>query len=305
MTMLITGASGFVGRHLTKIKGDFRCVVRSGKKNTFPDSYVVSAIDANTQWNDCFHGVESIIHLAGLAHSNSFTFDDYKRINTEGTLRLALKAAEAGVKRFVFVSSIGVNGPSTSDTPFTVDHIATPHNAYTLSKFEAEVGLKKISRDTGLEVVIVRPTLVYGPSAPGNFGMLTKLVSKLPILPFGLANNRRSFIAVQNLADFLLTCAVHPDAHGCTFLASDSEVISTKVLTNSIAEGLGKRVIQLPIPVRLMRIVGKLAGKSDMIEQLYGNLEVDSSNAKSILGWTPPLTMKQAMGTMCEIRKKY
>lgn len=300
MTILVTGASGFIGQYITNLNYDFRCVVRSDEVHSFSDSYVVSSIDSSTEWNGCFDGVDSIIHLAGLAHGKSFKDSEYVAVNVEGTLRLALKAAEARVSRFVFISSIGVNGTSSRSTPFSPYCAVEPHNMYAASKYEAELGLKEISKQTGMEVVIVRPTLVYGPNAPGNFGMLTKLVSKLPCLPFGLAKNKRDFIAVQNLADLLVTCATHPDAVGHTFLASDSETVSTKEFTNAIAEGLGKGAVQLPIPVSLMRLAGKLTGKSEMIEQLFGNLEVESSNIKEVLGWVPPYTMKQAMASLSE-----
>lgn len=298
MTILVTGATGFIGKNLTQLDQNFRCVVRSGKKHSFTDSYSVPTIDASTEWVDCFQGVNSIIHLAGLAHNRAYTNDEYRAVNTEGALRLALKAAEAGVKRFVFVSSIGVNGSSSNNGYFSHSDSVNPHNAYTSSKYEAEVGLKKIAEDIGLEVVIVRPTLVYGPNAPGNFQALVKLVTKLPFLPFGLANNRRDFIAVQNLADLLVTCANHPNAAGHTFLASDFETVSIKEFSDAIGVGLGKKVVQLPVPASLMRFFGKVIGKSAMIEQLYGDLKVDSSNIKEVLTWTPPLTMKQAMASL-------
>lgn len=295
MTILVTGATGFIGQHLTRLNQNFRCVVRSGEKHSFADSYSVPTIDALTEWVDCFQGVSSIIHLAGLAHNRAYTDDEYREINTEGALRLALKAAEAGVKRFVFVSSIGVNGTNSYNRAFLPSDVAKPHNSYSRSKYEAELGLWDISKQTGLEVVIVRPTLVYGPNAPGNFGSLTKLITKLPILPFGMADNQRSFIAVQNLADLLVTCALSPNAAGHTFLASDGEAISTKAFSNAIVDGLDRKVTQLSIPVRLLFIAGKLTGKTAMIEQLFGNLKVDSSNLKEVLGWHPPLSMKQAM----------
>lgn len=295
MTILVTGATGFIGQNLIQLDQNFRCVARSGEKHSFTDSYSVPTIDASTEWGDCFHGVDSIIHLAGLAHNKLYTNDEYRAVNTEGTLRLALKAAEAGVKRFVFVSSIGVNGTNSYNRVFLPNDVAKPHNSYSRSKYEAELGLWTISKQTGLEIVIVRPTLVYGLNAPGNFGSLTKLITKLPILPFGMANNQRSFIAVQNLADLLVTCALSPDAAGHTFLASDGEALSTKVFSNAIAAGLGRKVTQLPIPVRLLLIAGKLTGKTAMIEQLFGNLQVDSSNLKEVLDWEPPLSMKQAM----------
>lgn len=298
MAILVTGATGFVGRELTKLKKDFRCVVRLGEAHSYHNTFSVPSIDASTEWEGCFNDVHSLIHLAGLAHSKTFSTYDYNLVNTAGTLRLAQKAVEAGVRRFVFVSSIGVNGTSTIGAPFTPHSKENPHNHYAQSKYDAELGLKKIAENTGLEVVIVRPVLVYGAHAPGNFGLLTKLVSKLPILPFGSVNNRRDFIAVQNLVDLLVTCATHPDATGHTFLASDGKTVSTKQFTNAIAKGLGKKVFQLPIPVGLMRLVGKVAGKSAMMEQLFGNLEVDSSNTREILNWTPPFTMEQSMASL-------
>jgi nucleoside-diphosphate-sugar epimerase len=179
----------------------------------------------------------------------------------------------------------------------------TPHNHYAKSKSLAELGLKKIASETGLEVIVVRPTLVYGPKAPGNFGLLTKLVHKLPLLPFGLADNKRDFIAVQNLVDLLMTCVNHPNAAGHTFLASDCQTVSIKSFTNAVGKGLGKTVIQLPVPVSLMRLTARLVGKSAMMEQLLGNLQVDSSNAHDVLGWVPPYTMEQAMASLSENKK--
>ncbi|MCR9389652.1 NAD-dependent epimerase/dehydratase family protein [Vibrio alginolyticus] len=303
MTVILTGTSGFIGSYLLKNDLVTKAVIRSNReleKKGNLKTHVVTSIDSSTNWKGAFESIDCVIHLAGLAHRKTFTVDDYNEVNVKGTLHLARQAAKNGIKRFIFVSSIGVNGTSTYESPFEYDSLPSPHNAYAQSKYDAECGLKKIAQETGLEVVIVRPTLVYGPEAPGNFGMLTKLVNKLPFLPFGLTNNRRDFIAVQNLADLLLTCASHPDAAGHTFLASDGETVSIKQFTNAIADGLGKKVIQLPVPVSLMRLVGKLTGKSVMIEQLYGNLEVDSSNIKEVLGWTPPLTMKKAMSTLCD-----
>ncbi|MFL9782906.1 NAD-dependent epimerase/dehydratase family protein [Vibrio cyclitrophicus] len=298
MPILVTGASGFVGRELTKLALDFRCVVRTGTSQTSKDVCIVPNIDGSTDWGGCFEQVDAIIHLAGLAHNKVALESDYQSVNTDGTLNLALKAAEAGVKRFVFVSTIGVNGTSSQGRPFLSSDSPKPHNSYAMSKYKAELGLLNISKKTGLEVVIVRPTLVYGPNAPGNFGMLARLINKTPVLPFGLANNRRDFIAVQNLVDLLVTCARHENAAGHIFLASDNEVVSTKIFTNAIADGYGKKVTQLPIPEGLMRLAGRLIGKPAMIEQLYGNLEVDSSNTKKILDWTPPFTMKQAMKSL-------
>ncbi|EGQ7979702.1 NAD-dependent epimerase/dehydratase family protein [Vibrio cholerae] len=306
-SILLTGSTGFVGTNLVKsltLKSDY--IVKSAVRHAVNKDdgllFEVGDINASTDFGLALNNVTVVVHCAARAHvANHATVDSlaqFRAVNTEGTLNLAQQAANAGVKRFVFVSSIGVNGTSTSDKPFTSYGKVQPHNAYAQSKYEGELGLKKIAEETGLEVVIVRPTLVYGPRAPGNFGMLTKLVKKLPVLPFGLANNRRDFISVQNLADLLIACATHPKAAGHTFLASDSETVSIKQFVNAIAKGLGKTVFQLPVPVSLMRLAGKLVGKPDMIEQLYGNLEVDSSNIKEVLGWTPPYTMEQSMALL-------
>jgi nucleoside-diphosphate-sugar epimerase len=303
MKILITGSTGFVGLELAKLYSNKRCVVRPFKQNTYNDEFCVTFINKDTCWNGAFEGVDIVIHLAGLAHNNAYSKIEYHNINLAGTLNLAEQAVNSGVKRFIFVSSIGVNGTSTSNLIFDHSSKASPHNAYAESKYKAEVGLKAISDKTGLEVVIVRPTLVYGPNAPGNFGVLTKLVSKLPLLPFGLTDNKRDFIAVQNLAHLLITCANHPSAAGHTFLASDGETVSIKQFTNAIARGLNKKLIQLPVPVSLMRLVARLVGKSAMAEQLLGNLQVDSSNAQEVLGWIPPYTMEQAMASLSENNK--
>lgn len=301
MKILVTGSTGFIGRHLHIYYPELVKTVRFSSLDVEggeSKGVFISSILKDTEYQEQLYDINSIIHLAGLAHSSSYTAEEYQEVNVEGTLKLAMAAAKARVKRFVFVSSINVSGTSTFLKPFSTTSFSEPKTDYACSKYEAELGLKKISQETGLEIVIVRPTLVYGPCAPGNFGMLTSLINKLPLLPFGLANNRRDFIAVQNLADLLVTCAKHPAAAGRIFLASDRETVSIKEFTNAIAKGLGKKVFQLPIPITLMHLAGKLFGKSDMIEQLYGNLEVDSSNLKDVLGWTPPLTMKQAMGTL-------
>lgn len=298
MKILMTGSTGFIGRNLASLGIIHRHIVRSDDKHDYQSFFTIDSLGIDTDWEGAFDGIDVVIHLAGLAHSSKFSDHDYESVNVAGALRLAREASEQGARRFVFVSSIGVNGTCTSEKRFSVNSLANPHNEYAKSKYKAELGLKKIAEETGLEVVIVRPTLVYGPEAPGNFGILTKLVAKLPFLPFGLANNKRDFIAVQNLVDLLVNCALHPDAAGHTFLASDGETVSIKEFTNAIAYGLGKKVVQLPVPVSVMRLVGKLTGKSAMIEQLYGNLEVDSSNIKEVLGWNPPLTMKEAMATL-------
>lgn len=301
MSVLLTGGTGFIGKTLASLVEDqWRYVVREKDCGKFKNEFVIDNIDGNTNWEGAFQGCYSVIHLAGLAHSKIHKAKDFSDVNVDGTRHLALQAAKAGVKRFVFVSSIGVNGSSTLNKPFSSSCIPNPHNNYAKSKLKAELALYEVSSDTGLDIVIVRPTLVYGPNAPGNFGLLKKLVKKSPLLPFGLVDNKRDFVYVKNLADLLITCEKHPDAAGHTFLASDGEVVSIKQFTNAIAKGLGKNLIQLPIPVGFMRFSARLVGKSSVAEQLLGNLQVDSSNTQEVLGWIPPYTMEQAMASLSE-----
>lgn len=301
----VTGASGFIGQifiGLIKEKNiEYRSFVRTF--NSDNNSIVIGDYTEYNDWVRALSNISTLVHIASVAHGTAKSPMDYDVINCLGTLNLAKQAAEVGVKRFVFISSIGVLGNSTGEQVFTDFSIPNPSNYYTISKYKAEVGLNKISQETGLEVVIVRPTLVYGPNAPGNFGMLTKLVKTMPVLPFGMTDNRRDFIAVQNLADLLLTCANHPDAAGHTFLACDGETVSTKEFTNAVAKGLGKSMIQLPIPVGFMKFTAFILGKASVAQQLLGNLQVNSSNAKEVLGWVPPYTMEQAMASLSENKK--
>ncbi len=296
--VLVTGATGFIGSNFIQNYSNTKVVVRGDNKRFTPDSFHIDSFDSRTDWTNAFDGVDGIVHLGGLAHAKTFSESDYQRVNVEGTLNLATQAAKAGVSRFIFVSSIGVNGPHTFNSPFNPCDPSKPVNDYSRSKYQAEQGLKAIAKKTSLELVIIRPTLVYGKNAPGNFGALVKLIDRLPVLPFGLANNKRSFISVQNLVDILIACVNNPNASGHTFLASDLETVSIKAFTNEIGRGLGKRVVQVPIPVSLMRFVGRITGKSVVIEQLYGDLEVDSSNLIEVLGWVPPFTMQDSMNSL-------
>lgn len=262
MGFIITGGTGFIGKHFENAPSlDLRNPIQTSLLEKY----------------------ETVIHLAGLAHG-FYSHEYYKAINVDLALKVASAAHESGVKRFVYLSSANINNYGVSSK-----HISSKY------KLLAEKKLKSLCSQTGMQLVIVRAPLVYGSNSPGNFGLLTKLISKSPILPFGSIANKRDFIAVQNLVDLLIVCSRHPDAPGNIFYASDNETVSTKDFTNLIAAGLAKDVIQLPIPVTLIRLLGKIIGKPAAVEQLVEDYQVDSSSLKNILGWTPPYSMQQAM----------
>lgn len=303
MNLLITGGCGFVGQRLIQrvsAADQVMCSVRKIRKHDVNiKQELVLDIDSDTDWSKCLTNIDVVIHLAARAHIIDETSENplelFRKVNAAGTINLARQAVKFGVRRFVFVSSIGVNGPYVNGMPFTEHSQSAPQSDYAISKYEAEEELKKLSQELGLELVIVRPTLVYGAGAPGNFGNLVRVVSKLPFLPFGCTNNSRSFISVDNLADFLYTCASHPKAAGETFLISDGEDVSSKKLTSAIAIGLGKKIFQIPIPVILMSLVARLLGKQKIAEQLFGDLQVNSNKARDLLNWSPPENMSQAL----------
>ncbi|EJL6392435.1 NAD-dependent epimerase/dehydratase family protein [Vibrio vulnificus] len=294
MNLLITGTSGFVGSALYKYASnmsDINCigVSRSGVNSDISFDELFES--------DTLSRVDVIIHTIGRAHgSNVTSLSEFTSTDVDVLKRLLDKSINTSVRRVVLLSSINVYSSNSKAISFTTEPKATSING--MSKLAAESLLIAMSNKNNFEFCILRSCLIYGKDAPGNFGALTELVKRLPVLPFGLANNRRDFIAVQNLSDLLVTCAIHPAAAGHIFLASDGETVSLKEFTNAMAKGLGKKVFQLPVPVGLMRLVGKVAGKSATMEQLFGNLEVDSSNTREILGWTPPFTMEQSMALL-------
>jgi nucleoside-diphosphate-sugar epimerase len=220
----------------------------------------------------------------------------FRVVNVDGTLNLARQAAAAGVKRFVFISSIGVNGSKTAVCkPFSEADLPKPHNAYALSKWEAEQGLIQIAAETGLEVVIIRPPLVYGCNAPGNFGMLTRAVQRGWILPLGAVHNQRSLVALDNLVDFIVTCITHPQAANQTFLVSDGKDLSTTELVRGMTQAAGIPARLLPVPVWALQAGASLLGKGDAVQRLCGNLQVDITKARSLLGWVPPVSVEEGL----------
>jgi nucleoside-diphosphate-sugar epimerase len=219
---------------------------------------------------------------------------EFREVNVEGTLNLAKQAVAAGVKRFVFISSIGVHGLN-SLRPFKETDSEAPHDAYAISKYEAEQGLRKLANDTGLEVVIIRPPLVYGGAAPGNFRSLINLASKPIPLPFASVNNKRSMVYVGNLVDLIVRCIHYPSAANETFLVSDGDDVSLRSLLTMMRSAMGRSARLVPVPVGLFKLAGALTGKRGIVDRLVGDLQVDSSKVRTFLGWVPPYTVEQGI----------
>ncbi len=300
----VSGASGFVGqailsRLIQENRTAMAFVRNVGAQHIGEiDADIVSLVD-RTSWLEAMRQCAVFIHCAGRAHITKGlgrdALHEFRLANTELTLELARSAAYAGVKRFVFVSSIGVNGQKSGREPFTPEGVVNPETPYAISKYEAELGLKAISRETGLEVVVVRPPLVYGAGAPGNFGSLMRAVQHGWPLPLGAVHNKRSLVALGNLVDFIITCTSHPAAANQTFLVSDGQDLSTSELVRAMSLAAGVPTRLLPIPVSLLRLAGRWLGKADAIDRLCGNLQVDSSKARDLLGWLPPISVEEGL----------
>ncbi|MEN9669249.1 MAG: hypothetical protein RLZZ386_1156, partial [Planctomycetota bacterium] len=263
-------------------------------------SLVVSDINSTINWSTALHGADAVIHLAARVHVMRDTAIDplaeFRSVNTEGTLNLARQAAAAGVRRFIFLSTIGVNGNSTAHGKiFTETSASLPHDPYSVSKHEAEVGLRAISKSTGIEIVIIRPTLVHGSKAPGNFGKLTRLVAKGLPLPLASIDNRRSLVGIDNLVDFIITCLEHPAAANETFLVSDGEDLSTPDLIRRMARAMDRPARLLPVPKSMLMAAATMLGKRDMAQRLCGSLQVDISKSRTLLGWNPPVSVDEGL----------
>ncbi|MHA3983516.1 NAD-dependent epimerase/dehydratase family protein [Acinetobacter venetianus] len=307
MKVLITGASGFVGQALIstlKRNNEYQLYTLSRKLNPEFSSDICQFIlqqDVDQLFKcEVFkkNHIDIIIHLAGRAHILNEKVKDplqeFRKINVEGTLQLAKQALENKVKRFIFISSIGVNGSSTNGKAFSEQDVPQPHADYAVSKLEAELALQKLFEDTETELVIIRPPLVYDTHAPGNFARLLKLASTNIPLPFVGVNNKRTFVALENLVNFIECCITHPLAKNELFLIADSESLSTQQLVTYLREGMQKKKNLIYIPLFLMKLGAVCIGKSKLYEQLFESLEVDASKARTLLGWQPPLSAKSA-----------
>jgi nucleoside-diphosphate-sugar epimerase len=307
---LVTGATGFVGRTLVhRLLADGRAVRAAVRRvsEALPaeaETVTVDDIGPDTDWRAALAGVDAVVHLAARAHvlrdSSADAHARYRAVNTLGALRLAEAAATAGVRRFVFLSSARVHGDHTTGAPFTESSPLLAEDPYGRSKADAERGLAALGATGRLEPVILRPPLVYGPEARGNFARLVALVDRGVPLPLGAVRNRRSLIFVGNLVDAVVRTLDHPAAAGETFLLSDEEDLSTPELVRRVARALGKPARLVPVPPALLRLGGALAGRSDDIARLLDDLVVDRSKIRALLGWSPVFTLDEGLDQTAE-----
>jgi nucleoside-diphosphate-sugar epimerase len=347
MNVIVTGANGFIGSALCErllaegrqVRGAVRSKVGRISLPAGIETVSIGPIGSDTEWEEALAGIDTVVHLAARVHvmreSAADPLATFKLVNIAGTERLARQAAEAGVKRLVYISSVKVNGERTGDNPqiaqitrirkkkagvrgrrseagnrektgvrgqrselkevFSEGDVPEPRDPYAVSKWEAEQGLVAIAEETGLEVVIIRPPLVYGPGVKANFRLLMKWVRIGVPLPLGAVNNKRSFVALDNLVSFIIHCIDHPKAANEVFLISDGEDVSTTELLQKMARAFGKRSFLLPVPVGLMTFVACLLGKRNVTDRLFGSLQVDSSKARDLLGWEPVVSMDEAV----------
>ncbi|WP_343327512.1 UDP-glucose 4-epimerase family protein [Pseudomonas putida] len=300
--MLVTGASGFVGSALVaKLLASeaFLPVCALRNLGSFPCEQVLFDLESGPLIGT-LQGVDTIVHTAARVHvmgaAGSNQLDVFRQTNVEGTLKLARCAVQAGVRRFIFISSVKVNGERTSPgKPFTPFDQPAPVDAYGISKSEAEVALSALSADSGLEVVIIRPPLVYGPGVKANFQtMLDWVHSRIP-LPFGSIKNQRSLVALDNLLDLIVHCVDHPAAPGKVFLVSDGEDLSTTQLLKRVSRSMGMRSVLVPVPQYLLVMCLNFLGRRALATRLCGSLQVDISQTRELLGWAPPISCQQAL----------
>lgn len=306
MNLLVTGANGFLGQAIlqsaaTHWKGRLFGAVRLESQSIIPAAIklVVGDLSDCTEWNKCLREVNVVVHTAARAHVLKDRSDnpllEFRRVNCDATLKLARECVTAGVSRFIFISSIGVNGSETFGVPFTSDDTPRPLTPYALSKVEAEEGLWRIAAKTGLEVVIIRPPLIYGPAAPGNFGRLLKLVEAGIPLPLGAVHNSRSLVGIDNLVDLIKTCIDHPMAPDHVFLVSDGVDVSTPVLLRFMGQAIGKPVHLFSVPPIVLDTAAGLLGLAGTARQLLGSLQVSILQTQIELGWQPKVDLIEGL----------
>ncbi len=317
--VLVTGASGFVGHALCAelarrghpTRGTVRSHASKARLRTDVEPVLLASIDGSTDWSEALRGIDVVIHLAARVHVMRDKVADplaeFRRTNVDGTLSLARQAAASGVKRLVFLSSVKVNGEAThaphpgplpkgAREPFRADDAPAPQDPYGISKMEAEQGLWQIAAQTGMDVVVIRPALVYGQGVKANFQAMMRWLSRGVPLPLGaVTHNRRSLVALDNLVDLIVTCTHHPAAANQTFLVSDGEDLSTTDLLRRMGQALGKPARLLPVPPALLKLGAALIGKPELAQRLCGNLQMDISKTRELLGWVPPVPVDEGL----------
>ena len=301
--VLVTGATGFIGHYICDQVAQAGFEVRKAVRSDQPDDPAavrVGDIDSRTDWTAALAGVDCVIHLAARVHVMQETAADpleqFREVNTRGTLRLAQACAERRVRRLIYISTIGVNGQSTPiDQQFSEDSAPAPHNPYGQSKWEAEQGLEQIRIETSLETVIIRPPLVYGPDAPGNFAQLIRWAARGIPLPLGGTNNLRSLVFVKNLADFIVRSVTEPGAKNQLFLISDGNDLSTTALLRQLSTDLRARSVLIPIPAWAVELPLRAIKREKIVEQLWGSLRINSSKARTALNWQPPYSTQAGL----------
>ncbi len=311
MTVLITGANGFIGwslcekllRDAVSVRGAVRSI---GQLKPGVEYCAVGKISSETDWSAALEDAQHVVHLAARVHvmrdKRADSLAEFRRVNVGGTTSLAKQAADAGVRRFIFLSSIKVNGESTDiGHPFTAADAPAPQDPYGISKHEAEQSLRQIAAETGMEVVIIRPPLVYGPGVKANFESMMRWLERGVPLPFGaVTNNRRSFVALENLIDLIATCLTHPTAANQTFLVSDGEDLSTADLLKRMGSALGKPARLFNVPISLLNHGAVLLNRPAIYQRLCGSLQVDIENTRKLLDWTPPLSVDEGLRRAAE-----
>jgi nucleoside-diphosphate-sugar epimerase len=303
--LIVTGANGFIGNAIfRRLLQDHRNVIGAVRREwNVAHTSISPPLDETADWRRILSRKSVVIHSAGRAHilkgDARKSIKLFQQVNTVGTLTLAAQAAEVGVRRFIFISSIGVNGTKTTRPFLETDHV-NPVEPYALSKFEAEQGLFNICQKSGMEIVIIRPPPVYGPHAPGNFGLLMRWLSLGIPLPLGAIDNKRSLVALDNLVDLIVTCIDHPVAANQTFLVSDGEDLSTTQLLRRMGQAMGKPARLICVPPALLKVGAVLVGKPELAQRLCGSLQVDISKARELLDWKPPISVDEGLRRAAE-----
>lgn len=305
INILITGASGFVGSHLAstlRYRSDtvVTVVTRRSFEATASRKIIVPSMGEGTDWSSALVGQHVVVHAAARAHVMKDEVPDplseYRSVNVSGTLNLARQAAQRGVKRFIFISSVKVNGEQTClGFPFRVEDTPAPEDPYGISKYEAESGLIEIAEVTGMEVVVIRPPLVYGPGVKGNFASMINIVRRGVPIPFGAIANKRSLVGIDNLVDLIVTCIEHPKAANQIFLVSDGKDLSTPELLRAVAQAMGGRSRLIPVPGSILTLCASVLGKRAMAQRVVGSLQVDISKTREVLGWEPPVSVEEGL----------